>query len=120
MTSHRPARDELDEALEEAASHGLTVHDDGSVSYPAAGGAAGEHRGEGGTLTAPSAYVDEFITRAMALIDPNPNRAKAQAIADRIARALHRARADDSESAAVTSRLRAQPGLGPPDAEARR
>lgn len=118
----------LKDALEEAATLGFTVNPDGSVSYPAAtpknqfnlppgpeapGGSANgrayllENRpGPNGMLGTPST----------GLLNANPNQAKAEEIADRIARALRDAGDIDGRFSRTLAKLKAEPGLKVSDA----
>ncbi|MEV6956182.1 alpha/beta hydrolase [Streptomyces sp. NPDC051183] len=101
----------LTQALQEAQAGGLTVHDDGSVSYPAytpaEPGAEGEPPGirEGTTATG---LFGEFERRKDA---KNPYALKAREIADRIARSLEAASAADGMYAASMRKLKAESGL---------
>lgn len=108
-------------ALEDARSLRFTVNDDGSVSYPESGeGAAGAGAGAGtgggagtGTRaggTAPGAAEFRFLL-SPERTSPNPNAAKAQEIADRIARAVAEAAEIDARCVAALGRLVARDGL---------
>ncbi|MFJ1595517.1 alpha/beta hydrolase [Streptomyces sp. NPDC088261] len=119
------AQGELTEALEDAASLGFTVQPDGAVNYPPAeadtylGGGLGAGRAPGGgargnatqALQLPG-LTDEYTaplrTDAPA---PNPNAAKAQAIADRIARAVRSATEIDDRYTRALNNLKAAKGL---------
>ncbi|GFH34002.1 alpha/beta hydrolase [Streptomyces pacificus] len=115
------------EALADAAAHAYTVHEDGSVDYPSAGkseltgreipggravgrngliGPGAGVQGPGGGLLDPAAGY-----RGPSLISTNPHHAKAQDIADRIARALRDARETDGRYQSVFAKLKAAPGL---------
>ncbi|GBP99952.1 hypothetical protein SSP531S_13560 [Streptomyces spongiicola] len=117
------------EALADAAAHAYTVHEDGSIGYPAAGpneltgrqiaggrapgrsgligpGAGVHGPGGGAGLLDPAAGY-----RGPGLISTNPHHGKAQDIADRIARALRDARETDGRYQGVFAKLRAAPGL---------
>ncbi|MHB9861455.1 alpha/beta hydrolase [Streptomyces sp. YIM S03343] len=116
-------------ALEDASGHCYTVHHDGSISYPADGTSevtgeeipGGTAVGSDGTLTAankglypPDAhglYTPDVGAGTTNVIGTNRNRAKAQDIADRIARALREAREIDERYQHVLIKLTAGPGL---------
>jgi hypothetical protein len=96
-------------ALDDARSLRFTVNDDGSVSYPEAGeGAAGTGTPAGGT--APGAADFRFLL-SPEQTSPNPNAAKAQEIADRIARAVAEAAEIDARCVAALRKLTARDGL---------
>ncbi|MET9345232.1 alpha/beta hydrolase [Streptomyces termitum] len=113
-------RRRLRDALADAAAQGLTVHDDGSVGYPAAEvtDLTGTTRNaRGGTvrgsallpldprpLGAPPADFPGFAP-------PNPRQARAQEVADRIARALRSATEIDTRYARALAALKAEQGL---------
>ncbi|MCX4730629.1 alpha/beta hydrolase [Streptomyces sp. NBC_01363] len=104
----------LREALDDAENLKLTVHADGSVTYPAAGeglidgkplpGGTAEVGGAAPGLHAPSP-----------LVTPNPNVAKAQDIADRVAKAVRTAAEIDWRYARILRKLKAEEGLKVPD-----
>ncbi|MFI2317161.1 hypothetical protein AMK17_07085 [Streptomyces sp. CB00072] len=116
---------QLKHALEDAASLGFTVHDDGSVSYPAVKvddltGAKPEAPGgssQGSTrlpLDPPGLGPpgQQSLYPGYAGFRPvNPNAAKAQDVADRIARAMRSAREIDARYAKTLNGLRAERGL---------
>ncbi|QNE75696.1 hypothetical protein F0344_14610 [Streptomyces finlayi] len=112
-------RKQLLEALEDAESLRFTVHEDGSVSYPAAVGKTllGEKEAPGGSaqgsarlpLEAPG--LNEQPGFPGGRLAPNPNTAKAQGIADRIARAVRSAAEIDGRYAKALSKLKAAKGL---------
>ncbi|MGW1009084.1 alpha/beta hydrolase [Streptomyces termitum] len=113
-------RRRLRDALADAAAQGLTVHDDGSVGYPAAevtdltgttrNAPGGTVRGSGllpldpRPLGAPPADFPGFAP-------PNPRQARAQEVADRIARALRSATEIDTRYARALAALKAEQGL---------
>ncbi|MBD0422996.1 hypothetical protein H0H10_28230 [Streptomyces sp. TRM S81-3] len=122
-----PYQKTVKDALADAEALSYTVHEDGSVSYPAGGknqltgepvpggsatgsdgllgpGNSGLHRPGQGSLYQPG-------EQAAGLINPNPHHAKAQEIADRIARALRQARETDERYRQTLSKLKAAPGL---------
>ncbi|MFB8089866.1 alpha/beta hydrolase [Streptomyces sp. NPDC055992] len=103
----------LRRALEDAEALKFTVHADGSVTYPAGG--AGLVDGAplpGGTArvtTTPGVFPPS------GLVPPNPNAAKAQDIADRVAKAVRTASEIDWRFTRVLRRLKAEEGLTVPD-----
>ncbi|WP_228181880.1 alpha/beta hydrolase [Streptomyces anulatus] len=116
---------QLKHALEDAASLGFTVHDDGSVSYPAVKvddltGAKPEAPG-GNSRGSTRLPLDppglgppgqQPLYPGYAGFKPvNPNAAKAQDVADRIARAMRSAREIDARYAKTLNGLRAERGL---------
>ncbi|WP_240137253.1 alpha/beta hydrolase [Streptomyces sp. MUM 178J] len=114
---------QLKQALDEAAGLKFTVHEDGSVSYPAATAdtltgekevPGGQARGSGRYLLDPPALGSDVGSPF--LRSPNPNAAKAQDIADRIARAVASAAEIDRRYTATLSELRAAKGLAVTDA----
>ncbi|MFC0843386.1 alpha/beta hydrolase [Streptomyces noboritoensis] len=106
---------QLKDALDEAASLGFTVAADGSVSYPAGGTSVVTNQpSPGGSASADTPLMSRpptLNTPHPGLIDPNPNRAKAQDIADRILRVLTAAREADEHFSTALNRLKAEPGL---------
>ncbi|MFB7553648.1 alpha/beta hydrolase [Streptomyces sp. NPDC056154] len=104
----------LRDALDDAESLKLTVHADGSVTYPAAGEALIDGRPlPGGTASADAA---PGLLPPSGLVVPNPNAAKAQDIADRVAKAVRTAAEIDWRYARILRRLKAEEGLKVPDA----
>ncbi|MFJ5718369.1 alpha/beta hydrolase [Streptomyces sp. NPDC093149] len=104
----------LRDALDDAESLKLTVHADGSVTYPAAGEALIDGRPlPGGTASADAA---PGLLPPSGLVAPNPNAAKAQDIADRVAKAVRTAAEIDWRYAPILRRLKAEEGLKVPDA----
>ncbi|MER8088898.1 alpha/beta hydrolase [Streptomyces sp. NPDC094048] len=104
----------LRDALDDADSLKLTVHVDGSVTYPAAGEALIDGRPlPGGTASADAA---PGLLPSAGLVAPNPNAAKAQDIADRVAKAVRTAAEIDWRYARILRRLKAEEGLKVPDA----
>lgn len=116
---------QLKHALEDAASLGFTVHDDGSVSYPAV-------KVDDLTGAKPEAPGGNSRGSTRLPLDPpglgppgqqslypgypgfrpvNPNAEKAQDVADRIARAMRSAREIDARYAKTLDGLRAERGL---------
>ncbi|MFE9728085.1 alpha/beta hydrolase [Streptomyces sp. NPDC005794] len=110
---------QLTQALEDAASLKFTVHADGSVSYPAAVGETllGKQEHPGGSaqgsarlpLEAPG--LSERPGLPGGTFKPNPNAAKAEAIADLIARAVRQATEIDDRYARVLNKLKAAKGI---------
>ncbi|MFE7463967.1 alpha/beta hydrolase [Streptomyces sp. NPDC057499] len=118
----------LRDALEDAVSLGYAVNDNGSVDYPAGGRdeltgtpfPGGAVAGDNGLVGAgnPGRYFDANgmydparASGAPWLKSPNPHRAKAQEIADRIAHALREAHEIDERYSSALNRLKAAPGL---------
>ncbi|MFJ4337952.1 alpha/beta hydrolase [Streptomyces sp. NPDC088915] len=115
----------LKQALADAAALHLTVHEDGSVGYPAAEvedltGAkketpGGTLRGHDGLAPAPpllGADGRPSLYPAYSGFTPlNPNAAKAQEVADRIVRAVRSARDVDDRYAKTLNGLKAEKGL---------
>ncbi|MFJ7194434.1 MULTISPECIES: alpha/beta hydrolase [unclassified Streptomyces] len=123
-----PPQRRLREALEDAASLGYTVHENGSIDYPAGGrneltGDAipgGSVVGDNGLIGAgnPGLYRDANGMLdpapgpgAPALKSPNPHRAKAQDVADRVAHAMREAHEIDARYSSALGKLKAAPGL---------
>ncbi|MEV6165128.1 alpha/beta hydrolase [Streptomyces sp. NPDC052052] len=104
----------LNEALDDADSLGFTVHRDGSVTYPE----AGEGLIDGKPLPGGRASAEAMpgLLPASGLVGPNPNAAKAQDIADRVAKAVRTASQIDWRCARILRGLRAEEGLKVPDA----
>ncbi|WP_351223322.1 alpha/beta hydrolase [Streptomyces sp. NPDC002133] len=111
----------LKQALEEAAELEFAVHVDGSVSCPAATAdtltgpqeaPAGRARGSARLPLEPPRLGEKSPSPLHPGLEPlNPNAAKAQDIADRIARAVRSAAEIDGRYAKALSRLRAAKGL---------
>ncbi|MGW8667599.1 alpha/beta hydrolase [Streptomyces niveus] len=109
----RGTQRQLRDALDEAAGLKLTVRADGSVSYPDAGeDPLTKEKLRGGTASG-HAYLP---SAPPGFTSPNPLAAKAQAVADRIARALSEAAEIDARYAGTLRRLTAQEGLHVTDA----
>ncbi|MEW1761092.1 alpha/beta hydrolase [Streptomyces cyaneofuscatus] len=118
-------QNQLKQALADAAAQNFTVHEDGSVSYPAAKVedlTGAQQEAPGGRSQGSSRLPLE----APALGSPgqpslhpgysgfrpvNPNAAKAQDVADRIARAVRSAREIDARYAKTLNGLKAEKGL---------
>ncbi|MEW2297001.1 alpha/beta hydrolase [Streptomyces sp. NPDC006743] len=106
-------RRRLIEALEDAKALSYTVNATGSVTYPAGGenGLTGEDIA-GGTVTGFNGIYSRGPGPDMTgLHSPNPNRAKAQDIADRIAHAVQEAAEIDDRYSKALEKLKAAPGL---------
>ncbi|PVE08606.1 alpha/beta hydrolase [Streptomyces scopuliridis] len=105
----------LREALEDARGLKFAVHEDGSVSYPAAGeNILTREKLPGGT--AAGSAVSPLLAPPQALTNPNPHAARAQEIADAIARAVGEAREIDARYARALRKLTARDGLHVTDA----
>lgn len=106
----RGSQRQLRDALEEAAGLRLTVQTDGSVSYPEAGeDPITKEKMRGGTASG-HAYLRSAPPPGFT--SPNPLAAKAQAIADRIARALSEAAETDARYTEALRKLVARDGDG--------
>ncbi|QKW28014.1 hypothetical protein HUT11_19215 [Streptomyces seoulensis] len=106
-------RRRLLEALDDAKALSYTVHANGGVTYPAGG--ENEQTGEkivGGTVTGFNGIYSRGPGPDMTgLRSPNPNRAKAQDIADRVAHAVQEAKEIDDRYSTALGKLKAAPGL---------
>ncbi|MEU0131991.1 alpha/beta hydrolase [Streptomyces sp. NPDC006289] len=110
---------QLAQALEDAERLKFTVHPDGSVSYPAAVGETllGKQEHPGGSargsarlpLEAPGPSERPGLPGGG--FHPNPNAAKAEAVADLIARAVRSAAEIDDRYAKILNKLKAAKGL---------
>ncbi|MET7858728.1 alpha/beta hydrolase [Streptomyces sp. NPDC005318] len=104
----------LREALDDADALKLTVHADGSVTYPEAGeGLIDGKPLPGGTLTGGGV---PGLLPASGLVAPNPNAANAQDIADRVQKAVRTAAEIDWRYTRILRKLKAEDGLKVPDA----
>ncbi|MFD8691701.1 alpha/beta hydrolase [Streptomyces sp. NPDC059651] len=103
----------LREALEDAEALRFTVHADGSVTYPE----AGEGLVDGKPLAGGTASVGAApgLLPPSGLVAPNPHTAKAQDIADRVAKAVRTAAEIDWRFAGILRKLKAEEGLTVPD-----
>ncbi|MFI9625200.1 alpha/beta hydrolase [Streptomyces sp. NPDC052042] len=118
----------LRDALDDAASLGYEVNENGSIDYPA----GGKNKISGETMPGGSVMGNNGLIgpgnsamyrdgkgnydltqgpNAPVLNSPNPHRAKAQDIADRIAHALCEAREIDERYCTALGKLKAAPGL---------
>lgn len=113
---------QLTQALADAAGRGFTVHEDGSIGYPAAVvcgnpqfGETGEKKVPGGTALGSSRFPLEpqpgLKEQPGFDYKPNPNAAMAQDIADRIVRAVNSATEIDERYARALRKLKAATGL---------
>ncbi|MFE9457726.1 alpha/beta hydrolase [Streptomyces californicus] len=116
---------QLRQALDDAAALNFTVRDDGSVSYPATevtdmtgakqNAAGGSSQGDARLPLDPpglgSPGQRSLHPEYSRFRPPNPNAAKAQEVADRIARAVRSAQEIDARYAKVLHGLRAEKGL---------
>ncbi|WP_381796674.1 alpha/beta hydrolase [Streptomyces niveus] len=110
----RGSQRQLRAALDEAAGLRLTVRADGSVSYPEAGeDPLTKQKLRGGTA---SGHAYPLTAPSSGFTSPNPLAAKAQDIADRIARALSDATETDARYTRTLRKLIAQDGLTVTDA----
>ncbi|MER8072870.1 alpha/beta hydrolase [Streptomyces sp. NPDC094034] len=111
------AQRRLKDALEDAANLRFTVHADGSVGYPAGGENVIDGKELPGGSTSGSSLGTPYgpslgaSSGAPPLTHPNPHHGKAQAIADRILRAVNEAQDIDSRFSKTLARLKAAPGL---------
>lgn len=102
----------LQGALDDAAALRFTVHADGSVTYPAAGeGLIDEQPLAGGTA---AGVPNPGMVTPSGLVAPNPNSAKAQDVADRVAQAVRTAADADWRYSRILRALKARGGLGVP------
>ncbi|MFP8960626.1 hypothetical protein ACLIYP_08680 [Streptomyces nanhaiensis] len=106
----------LRDALDDAEALKFTVHADGTVSYPSAGEGVDGVKPPGGTVTGSHDLLKPTTDPSLKLPDRNPNRARAQEIADRIARVMRDARTADGDYAEAIRRLRTKPGIEVSDA----
>ncbi|MER7727808.1 alpha/beta hydrolase [Streptomyces sp. NPDC096323] len=103
----------LREALEDAQALRFTVHADGSVTYPEGGeGLVDGKPLPGGTASANGA---PGLLPPSGLVAPNPHAARAQDIADRVAKAVRTASEIDWRFARILRKLKAEEGLKVPD-----
>ncbi|MEU4798529.1 alpha/beta hydrolase [Streptomyces sp. NPDC023327] len=120
---------QLKDALDDAAALSYTVNADGSIDYPAGGESpvtgqknpGGTAVGHNGMLTSGNRGLYPPDRKGLyqpgagpgdtKILVPNPHHAKAQAIADRIARALREAQEIDARYSSALHKLKAAPGL---------
>ncbi|MGY0061938.1 alpha/beta hydrolase [Streptomyces sp. LZ34] len=121
----RAAKNKLDAAVEDAAAAQFTVDSDGSVSYPSAGDKVDGKVPEGGTVKGVASGetrnpIDpagdakdtaEALDRQASNLHGNPNYARALAIANRIAQAVHQATRADEKWAPELRKLKADDDL---------
>ncbi|MFF2526875.1 alpha/beta hydrolase [Streptomyces liangshanensis] len=106
------AKRKLDAALDDARSAGLTVHLDGSITYPPGGQKAEDGRlPEGGTVSGLTDGTASAVGRQAAGFDPNPHRRRAQDCANVIAAALRQATEADEKWAPKLRALKADDDL---------
>ncbi|MFD3972348.1 alpha/beta hydrolase [Streptomyces cyaneofuscatus] len=104
----------LQGALDDAAALRFTVHPDGSVTYPVGGEGLVDGKPLAGGRA--SGVPNAGLAAPSGLVAPNPNAAKAQDIADRVARAVRTAADVDWRYAKILRALTAEDGLGVPAA----
>ncbi|MGW5067171.1 alpha/beta hydrolase [Streptomyces cyaneofuscatus] len=104
----------LQRALDDAAALKFTVHPDGSVTYPAAGEGLVDGKPLAGGRAA--GVPNPGLVSPSGLVAPNPNAAKAQDIADRVAQAVRTAADVDWRYAKILRALKAEDGLSVPTA----
>ncbi|MFD3650308.1 alpha/beta hydrolase [Streptomyces cyaneofuscatus] len=104
----------LQRALDDAAALKFTVHPDGSVTYPAAGEGLVDGKPLAGGRA--SGVPNPGLAGPSGLVAPNPNAAKAQDIADRVAQAVRTAADVDWRYAKILRALKAEDGLSVPTA----
>ncbi|HEX5567301.1 MAG TPA: alpha/beta hydrolase [Streptomyces sp.] len=107
----RAARKKLDAAVEDARSDKFTVGADGSVAYPAAGEKVDGRTPKGGTATGTTDKMASALYEQAAQLHPNPNYARAQAYANRIAAAVREAAEADRKWAPKLRKLKADDDL---------
>nr|WP_225882375.1 hypothetical protein [Streptomyces aureocirculatus] len=106
------AKKKLDAALADARAGGLTVHADGSVSYPPGGEKDKDGKTpEGGRTTGLTDDTASAVGRQAAGFDPNPKARLAQDCADTIAAALEEATEADTKWAPKLRALKADDDL---------
>ncbi|GAB2799918.1 alpha/beta hydrolase [Streptomyces daliensis] len=107
----RAAKKKLDGAVEDARAAHFTVEPDGSVRYPAGGDEVDGEEPEGGTVVGTTQEQTRTEYDQAARAAPNPNRARAQEFADRIAAAVQEATEADEKWAPKLRHLRADDDL---------
>ncbi|MFT9789496.1 alpha/beta hydrolase [Streptomyces rhizosphaericola] len=100
----------LQGALDDAAALEFTVHQDGSVTYPAAGEGLVDGKPLAGGRAA--GVPNPGLAGPSGLVAPNPNAGPAQDIADRVARAVRNAADADWRYARILRALKAEGGRG--------
>ncbi len=105
------AKRKLDAAVEAAQAEKFTVNSDGTVSYPSAGKKSDGKVPAGGTVNGTTSETAAGLNRQAANFDPNPNFARAQAYADRIAAAIKEATEADEKWAPKLRALKADDDL---------
>ncbi|MEU0920369.1 alpha/beta hydrolase [Streptomyces cyaneofuscatus] len=104
----------LQRALDDAVALKFTVHPDGSVTYPAAGEGLVDGKPLAGGRA--SGVPNPGLAGPFGLVAPNPNAAKAQDIADRVAQAVRTAADVNWRYAKILRGLKAEDGLSVPTA----
>ncbi|MGW2864321.1 alpha/beta hydrolase [Streptomyces sp. NPDC001205] len=105
------AKKKLDAAIADAEAGKLTVHSDGSVSYPASSKAGAPTPAPSGRTKGETDPTAQAINRQAANFDPNPGFRLAQDCADRIAAALSEATDADAKWAPKVEALVADDDL---------
>ncbi|KUO02044.1 alpha/beta hydrolase [Streptomyces caeruleatus] len=105
------AKKKLEAAVEGAQAQRLTVHSDGSISYPPGGEKADGKLSVGGTVTGLTDSVASAVGRQAANVDPNPNHLLARDYADQIATAIEEATEADEKWAPKLQALKADDDL---------
>ncbi|WP_447040322.1 alpha/beta hydrolase [Streptomyces sp. DSM 118878] len=105
------AKNKLDAAIDAAQADKFTVNPDGTVSYPSAGKKTDGEQPPGGTASGTTDKTAAGLNRQAAGFDPNPNYARAQEYADRIAAAIREATEADEKWAPKLRALKADDDL---------
>ncbi|MWA13995.1 alpha/beta hydrolase [Streptomyces sp. BA2] len=105
------AKSKLDAAVDGAQTEKFTVNADGSVSYPPGGKKTDGELPKGGTANGTTDETAAGLNRQAASFDPNPNYARAQEYADRIAAAIKEATEVDEKWAPKLRALKADDDL---------
>jgi hypothetical protein len=105
------AKRKLEAAVEGAQAQRLTVHSDGSVSYPPGGEQTDGKLPAGGTVTGLTDSVASAVGRQAANVDPNPYHLLARDYANQIATAIEEATEADEKWAPKLRALKADDDL---------
>lgn len=105
------AKKKLDAAVGNARAEKITVHSDGSISYPSGGQEVDGKLPGGGTVTGLTDSTASAVGRQAAGFDPNPHHRRAQEYADQIADALKEATEADEKWAPKLRTLKADDDL---------